>query len=93
MEKRYFVLKKGYLNINEDFFFFSDHGNWETCKILEETESPRLTFFYASNQVIKTVYTILTIAFSALLITGEIQFSGLILFVGVVTDSGNSVLP
>lgn len=86
MEKHYFVLKKGYLNINEDFFYFSDHGNWKTCEILEETENPRLTFFYASNQIIKTVYTILAIAFLALLITGEIQFSGSILFVGVIIN-------
>ncbi len=79
MEKRYFILKKGYLNINEDFFFFSNHGNWETCEILEETEVPQLTFFYVSNHIIKVIYTILAIAFALLLIEGEIEFSGLTL--------------
>jgi hypothetical protein len=84
MEKRYFVLKKGYLNIDEEYFYFSDHGNWETCKILEETEVPRLTFFYVSNYIIKMMYTILAIAFVLLLIKGEIEFSGLaLLFIAI----------
>ncbi|MGH1388203.1 hypothetical protein [Kordia sp.] len=84
MEKRYFVLKKGYLNINEDFFYFSDHGNWETCEILEETENPKLTLFYVSNHIIQVVYTILAIAFVFLLIRNEINFSGSILLIGVI---------
>jgi len=79
MEKRYFVLQKGYLNIDEDFFYFSDHGDWETFGVLKETDIPRLTFFYASNYLIKVAYLILAIAFSLLLLTGEVQFSGFVL--------------
>ncbi|MEM6718171.1 MAG: hypothetical protein AAF611_02545 [Bacteroidota bacterium] len=84
MEKRYFVLKKGYLNITEDFFYFSDHGNWKTCEVLEETEMPVLTFFYVSNHFIKIFYTILAIVFAALLFTGKENFSGLVLLLGGV---------
>ncbi|AXG72064.1 hypothetical protein KORDIASMS9_04326 [Kordia sp. SMS9] len=84
MEKRYFVLKKGYLNVDEDFFYFSDHGNWETCQILEETEVPRLTFFYVSHHIIKVVYTILAIAFVFLLLNNEVNFSGGILLLGTL---------
>ncbi|WP_046745783.1 hypothetical protein [Kordia zhangzhouensis] len=72
MEKRYFVLKKGYLNIDDQFFYFSNHGDWEACKILEETENPRLTFFYISNHIINTIYTIISITFLLFLIFGKI---------------------
>ena len=75
MEKRYFVLKKGYLNINEKFFYFNDHGNWETCEILEETETPKLTFFYASNYIINVIYTCLVLIFAFLITKNEISFS------------------
>ncbi|WP_298512856.1 hypothetical protein [uncultured Kordia sp.] len=75
MEKRYFVLKKGYLNINEEFFYFNDHGNWQTCEILKETETPKLTFFYASNYIINIIYTGLVVIFAFLIIQKEISFS------------------
>lgn len=84
MEKRYFVLKKGYLNINEDFFYFSDHGNWETCEVLEETENPKLTLFYVSNHIIQVVYTILIAIFGLLLFNGEVDFSAGVLLFGII---------
>jgi len=84
MEKRYFVLKKGYLNINQDFFYFSDHGNWRTCEILEETESPKLTFFYVSKQLIKVIYTIILTAFIMGFIFGEVNLSVGVLVIGAI---------
>lgn len=84
MEKRYFVLKKGYLNINDEFFYFSDHGNWETCELLEETENPKLTFFYVSNHLIKIVYGIIAFAFVFLLIREEVNISIGTLAIGVI---------
>lgn len=84
MEKRYFVLKKGYLNINDEFFYFNDHGNWETCKILEETENPKLTFFYVSNYVIKIIYAIIVIAFLMAFFIGKVTTSFGVLSFGTV---------
>ena len=84
MGKRYFVLKKGYLNIDEDFFYFSDHGNWETCKILEETEVPRLTFFHVSNHVIRVTYSILATILGVSFLTGKFNLSYSILLLGIV---------
>ncbi len=84
MEKRYFVLKKGYLNIDEDFFYFSDHGNWEACQILEETEVPRLTFFYVSNYIIQVTYTVLAIIFVMCLFSEKFEISFVMLFMMVI---------
>ncbi|QHI36061.1 hypothetical protein IMCC3317_14140 [Kordia antarctica] len=75
MEKRYFVLKKGYLNIDAEFFYFSDHGNWKTCEIVEETENPKLTFTYVLEYLFETLMTVITIVIFMFLISGFLEFA------------------
>jgi hypothetical protein len=84
MGKRYFVLKNGYLNIDETHFYFSDHGNWETCNILEETELPRVTFFQVSNKIIHAIYLVLFCVFIIGFITGKADFSYAVLSFGAI---------
>ncbi|WP_298427559.1 hypothetical protein [uncultured Kordia sp.] len=81
MEKRYFVLRKGYLNINEEFFYFSDHGNWETCEILEETENPKLTFSYIFDHILYVTVALAILTIIMYFLTGklEIIYSGLLI--------------
>ncbi|WP_430409573.1 hypothetical protein [Kordia sp.] len=75
MEKRYFVLKKGYLNIDENYFYFSDHGNWETCEILEETENPKLTLTYILTHLLKTFILVIVLMVVMYFSTGEHRFN------------------
>jgi hypothetical protein len=81
MEKRYFVLKKGYLNIDEKFFYFTDHGNWETCEILEETENPKLTFQYIATYLFEILMTVIVITIFMFLLFGTFEFAfGIVFF-------------
>ncbi|WP_046757666.1 hypothetical protein [Kordia jejudonensis] len=81
MERRYFVLRKGYLNIDREFFYFSDHGNWETCKILEETEHPKLTFTYIFDHIVQVTLALITLTLVMYFLTGKIEiiYSGLVI--------------
>lgn len=81
MEKRYFVLKKGYVNIDKEYFYFSDHGNWKTCEILEETENPKLTLRYVLKHLFEVFATTIAIVVFMFLILEEFNFSYEILFV------------
>lgn len=74
MEKRYFILKKGYLNINQDFFYFSDDGEWKTCETLKETENPKLLFAYILEYLFELIIVIITLAIFMFLLFGEIEF-------------------
>jgi hypothetical protein len=75
MEKRYFVLKKGYLNIDKDFFYFSSDGDWKNCYTFEETEKPVLTFWYMTDYLIKIMYIIIASAIVGSILFGEINIS------------------
>lgn len=81
MNKIYVKHKKGYLNIDDSHFYFSDSGNWQNCKVLEETDLPSINLQY----VLKTLF-IASTGFLAWFVI-EYGFTGIIpstWFIGLI---------
>ena len=68
-------MKKGYLNIDEHFFYFTDHGNWETCGILEETENPKLTFEYVLTYLFEMLMSVIVVIIFLFLLIGVFELA------------------
>lgn len=73
MEKRYFVLKKGYLNIDEDYFYFSIDGNWKICSKLKETKVPRFTLHYVLKHLLNASILVISITILMYFVDGKLN--------------------